>query len=426
MDQFAIPGITVKNHKFRVPLDHHKPAGETIQVFAREVVAVSKSKQDLPWLVFFQGGPGFEGNAPTGKSGWLKPALKEFRVLILDQRGTGQSQPFDLSLVNDFTDDQSMADYLCLFRADQIVKDAEWIRKEMAIDQWSLLGQSYGGFCIYTYLSFHSDAVREAMLTGGIPPVGQTPEQVYRATHQRMLVRNQDYFRRYPEDRNLCQKIVTCLQENEVALPCGARLTPQRFQQLGLLLGGSGGMETVHYLLEQAFPDERFIEPSFRFLQHIETATDQYQTNPFYAILHESIYCEGQASQWAAWQVQSSFPQFDALASDEFHFTGEVIYPFMFDQYPGLQPLKGAAEILAKRSDWPKLYDVEALKKSQVPCAAAVYEHDIYVEREFSLASAKLIENMKVWTTSEYEHNGLRVDPGRIFTRLLNMNRGEI
>ena len=49
-----------------------------------------------PFLVYLQGGPGFEAPRPTGSPrgpGWLDRALQDFRVLLLDQRGTGRSTP---------------------------------------------------------------------------------------------------------------------------------------------------------------------------------------------------------------------------------------------------------------------------------------------------------------------------------------------
>lgn len=54
-----LPGLVPSNHQFLLPLNHKRPGGEKIVVFAREVVSVEhEHKTDLPWLVFFQGGSG--------------------------------------------------------------------------------------------------------------------------------------------------------------------------------------------------------------------------------------------------------------------------------------------------------------------------------------------------------------------------------
>ena len=46
-------------------------------------------------------------------------------------------------------------------RADGIVRDAELIRQELGVERWSILGQSFGGFCAMTYLSFAPDGLRD-------------------------------------------------------------------------------------------------------------------------------------------------------------------------------------------------------------------------------------------------------------------------
>src|SRR5687768_7660204 len=85
-----VPGLVLMDHKFRVPLDHARPEGDQIEVFAREVVAAGQDATQLPWLIFFQGGPGFPSPRPMDNKGWLKRALQNYRVLLLDQRGTGR------------------------------------------------------------------------------------------------------------------------------------------------------------------------------------------------------------------------------------------------------------------------------------------------------------------------------------------------
>src|SRR5512142_2419885 len=90
---YRLPGYVLRDHFFDVPLDHAHPEKKKIQVYAREVVAPGKERAERPWLVFFQGGPGFPSPRPMPTTDWLKRALKDYRVLLLDQRGTGRSTP---------------------------------------------------------------------------------------------------------------------------------------------------------------------------------------------------------------------------------------------------------------------------------------------------------------------------------------------
>ena len=162
---YRAPGLVLTEHELDVPLDHGAPDGERITVFAREVA--DPDGRDRPFLVFFQGGPGFEAARPTrspSSPGWLDRALSEFRVLMLDQRGTGRSSPVGAD---------APAERLTHFRADSIVRDAEHFRRELGVDRWSVLGQSFGGLCVLSYLSLAPEGLREAFLTGGLPPVGR-------------------------------------------------------------------------------------------------------------------------------------------------------------------------------------------------------------------------------------------------------------
>jgi len=142
------PGTILTDHVFLVPLDHSKPDREQIEVFGREVVAAGKADQagDLPWLVFLQGGPGFAAQRPVGRETWLDRALDGYRVLLLDQRGTGRSSRVTARSLAHLGSARAQADYLALFRADSIVLDAELIRRELTGGEpWSVLGQSLAG-----------------------------------------------------------------------------------------------------------------------------------------------------------------------------------------------------------------------------------------------------------------------------------------
>ena len=53
---YHVPGLVLTDHELDVPLDHGRPDGERITVFAREVA--DPQGRDRPFLVFQQGGPG--------------------------------------------------------------------------------------------------------------------------------------------------------------------------------------------------------------------------------------------------------------------------------------------------------------------------------------------------------------------------------
>lgn len=422
-----LPGLVLTDMEFIVPLDYARPNGDQIKVFAREVVAPDKEQANLPWLVFFQGGPGFPALRPDSNSGWLKRALRDYRVLLLDERGTGRSTPLTFQTLAWLGGPQAQADYLKHFRADNIVRDAEFIRRELVGEKgkWSALGQSFGGFCVTRYLSASPEGLREAIITGGLPPLDRNAEDIYRRTFPRVAERNRRYYARYPEDVERAQDIVDYLSRHEVRLPSGGRLTTRRFQQLGMGFGGRTGYESAHYLLEEAFVSgPRGRELSFTFLRAFETRYS-FETNPIYALLHEAEYCQEEASNWSAERVRAEFPEFEPVPGKPVYFTGEMIFPWMFEDYEYLRPLKEAADILAEYDGWPRLYDIPTLQANTVPCAAAMYYDDMYVERTFSEETARKIRGLRVWLTNEYEHDGLRADGERVLGRLLAMVRGE-
>ncbi len=422
-----LPGLVVTNHYFQLPLDYTNNDSDRITIFAREIVAAGNEKSDLPVMVYFQGGPGSGSPRPNDNSGWIKRVLKEYRLLLLDQRGTGLSTPITAQTLRRFATAQAQADYLKHFRADNIINDAEAIREQLIGDQsWSIIGQSFGGFCVLRYLSAAPQHVKEALITGGIPSLTRPAEDVYRATYKRVAEKNRLFYQRYPEDAQRVSEIVRHLLSHDVRLPSGGRLTAQRFQQLGLNFGMSDGFENIHYLLEEAFVEGASgREINWNFLFHFEKM-QSFDTNPIFSLLHEAIYAQKSATRWAAERVLDEYPEFEPNQSGTVLFTGEMIYPWMFDEYGQLQPLKAAAEIIADFEGWPMLYDVARLSQNSVPTAAAVYFDDMYVHREFSEETARIVPNLKLWITNQYEHNGLRADGEVIVDRLLKMVRGEL
>ena len=210
------PGLVLTGHEFRVPLDHAAPDGEQITVFAREVADPQGGER--PFLVFLQGGPGHEAPRPTRgptQPGWLDRALSEFRVLMLDQRGTGRSTPIG---VLPGLGPREQADRLALFRADAIVQDAgvgsACARRGPMESAGAVLRR-----VLRAQLSVdgHGVAPRGA-LHGWSASRGRAVDDIYRATYATMLERNRRYFWRYPGDRDRVLALHEMFEAGEVSI----------------------------------------------------------------------------------------------------------------------------------------------------------------------------------------------------------------
>jgi len=107
---------------------------------------------------------------------------------------------------------------------------------------------------------------------------------------------------------------------------------------------------------------------SYAFLKAADDA-HAFDTNPLYAVAHESIYCNGGevASDWAAERALRDFNDqnggvFDATkalssessddtdTANKIYFTGEMVFPFMFDEFARLRSLKGIAYALGRKN----------------------------------------------------------------------------
>ncbi|GAA0953669.1 alpha/beta fold hydrolase [Kribbella koreensis] len=410
-----LPGLVVTDHVFTVPLDHSQPDGPTIEVLAREVVAAAKVDADLPWLIYLQGGPGGASPRPMSASGWIGRAAKDYRVLLLDQRGTGRSTAVTARTASSRTPAE-LAAYLRHFRADSIVRDAELIRAQLSPDKpWTTLGTSYGGFITLTYLSLAPEGLKTCLITGGLPGLDTIADDVYSRTYPRVRAKVEAFYQRYPEDVERVRRIVDHLRDNDVRLPDGDPLTVRRFQTLGLNLGMGDYAETLHWLIDGAWDDG---ELGAEFLYGVMERT-QFGTGPLFSVLHESIYGQDdRPTNWAADRLRPA--EFDGDA-EHILFTGEMIYPWMFDEIALLEPFKEAAELLATATDWTPLYDVPKLQANRVPVAAAVWHDDMYVDAGLSLQTAARVGNLKTWITNEWEHDGGRASGGSVLDRLLTI-----
>lgn len=398
-------GVAVRDIVTTVPLDwEHPDDGRTIQVFARELVDARRANEDLPLLVFLQGGPGGKGPRPTGRESFLGEALSRFRVVLPDQRGTGRSTPLSNASMAGL-DAAAAADLLALHRADSIIRDLEALRhSEYGGQRWWTLGQSYGGFLTLHYLSVAPEAVIASAITGGLPSLDPNPETVYERTFPRTAEKNRRYAAQFPQDAEQFARIADLLDAEDIRLPDGDRLTTHRLQTLGFDFGMKPGLTRTHWVIDEAWADAGRSRLSDTFLAQVGAETG-FARNPLYAALQESIYGPG-PSAWAAERVRARHPEFSPDARPLL-LTGEMVFPWMFSEIHALRGFQPGVEALAAQERPIALYDQSRLATNEVPVEAAVYFDDMYVDAGLSLDTAERVGGLNAWVTNEFEHDGL-------------------
>lgn len=444
--RYYLPGMYTEDHSVRVPLDWaHPDDGRQISLFYRVLCAPGREHDDLPLLVFLQGGPGGPGPRPLipDSDGWIAEALKHFRIVLPDQRGTGRSSRVTAALAKRMQP-RELADYLHHFLADSIIRDFEHLRvSEFGGRRWASLGQSYGGFLTLSYLSLFPGAIAAAFTTGGIPAVPASPDVTYAHTLPMMKLKTRRYYERYPQDAERIAAVASIVagaaDQGGVRLPDGSPLTVRRLQMLGSGLGMKPCPERLHWLFDEAFGAADGSVPdvasdasalSDAFLMDVLDATQSYD-RPLYWTLQEFIYQDGgddgecAPARWAASRAIEADPAM-AVDARPLYLIGEAALPQMFEQDASLKPFAAAEELLMEDTHWGKIYDAARLAANETPLQAAVYADDMYVPFDLSRDTLGRIGSAHAWVTNEFEHDG--VHGSVVFRHLYNeaKDRGDL
>jgi pimeloyl-ACP methyl ester carboxylesterase len=173
--------------RFEVPEDPAAPDGRRITLRLALVAARGSRPQPDP-VVFLAGGPGQSAiEAYPGMHAAFRPLLARRHVLLVEQRGTGESSPLkcrlpdwkdpgaqDATAVRDEAADclrryEGKADPRHYTTSDYI-RDLERVRRALGIAQVNLAGGSYGTRVALEYLRRHPDAVRSVFIDSVVPP----------------------------------------------------------------------------------------------------------------------------------------------------------------------------------------------------------------------------------------------------------------
>lgn len=200
---FKMTGIDLTCGFVEVPENRAKPDGRMIPVHFVRAGATGDAPLPDP-IVYLGGGPGL--HATPGANGviWGNRARLEKRdLIVVDQRGTGRSNPLDCfdhgadggaevvrQLFNrDFFDRETFracmqelskkAD-LTQYTTTASVEDIEAIRRALGYEKINLSGGSYGTRWALEYMRRHPESVRGAVLYGVAPPSELLVERVAR------------------------------------------------------------------------------------------------------------------------------------------------------------------------------------------------------------------------------------------------------
>ncbi|MEO6942390.1 MAG: prolyl aminopeptidase [Terrimesophilobacter sp.] len=103
-------------------------------------------------VVFLHGGPG--GTSTPKHRRLFNPA--RYRIILLDQRGTGKSTPHASEPEADLSTNTTW----------HLVSDLEKLRGHLGIDRWQVFGGSWGSSLALAYAETHPDRVTELVLRG--------------------------------------------------------------------------------------------------------------------------------------------------------------------------------------------------------------------------------------------------------------------
>jgi len=169
-----------------VPENPAEPGGRHISLRVARIPAINRRKEPDP-LFILAGGPGMAAtNFYASAARPFERIHRDRDIVLVDQRGTGQSNPLNCTLDDDAlyraTDAQIAADaQRCLstlektshvefFTTSIAVRDLEAVRLALGYQRINLYGVSYGTRVAQHYLRRFPERTRSVILDGVVPP----------------------------------------------------------------------------------------------------------------------------------------------------------------------------------------------------------------------------------------------------------------
>jgi pimeloyl-ACP methyl ester carboxylesterase len=159
------------------------PSAGTIRVGFAFVPARDDSRPDLGTYVPHEGGPGYSTTG-TGASyaAMYGPLLRRHNLLLVDQRGTGRSEPIDCPDLQNLKIAYSVAARRCGrglgsrrddYTTARSAGDLAAVIRKLGLGKVDLYGDSYGTFFAQVFAGRHGDQLRSIVLDSAYPTYGE-------------------------------------------------------------------------------------------------------------------------------------------------------------------------------------------------------------------------------------------------------------
>jgi pimeloyl-ACP methyl ester carboxylesterase len=178
-DSGSAQKVAARCGRFEVPEDRSKPDGKKLSLHVAVVPAKSTPRPDP--VVFLAGGPGQAASESALMAVLSLNRARDRDILLVDQRGTGRSNPLRCPTVRvDEGDDAAVAGWLdrCLkelpgdpksYTTSAAMKDLDEVRAALGYEKLNLFGVSYGTRAALVYMREYPERVRTAILDGVAP-----------------------------------------------------------------------------------------------------------------------------------------------------------------------------------------------------------------------------------------------------------------
>lgn len=403
----------------------NNPTGKKLSLFVARIPAKRQSKAQNDPMLFLAGGPGQAASEAFLFSDHIYSDLARTRdFYLIDQRGTGKSNPLNcpdtqarFSEIYVNQNEDYVIDYTttCLaeldgspqfYTTENTVVDFEAVRKALKINQWNLLGVSYGTRVATHYIRRHPDAIRTAVLDSVVPPQQVLGSQL--TQHSQLAL---DKLIQRCAEAKPCNESLPDLEKeiNTLLIRLKANPVNVRFENFT-----SGKMQSMELTRE-----------------HINSIIRMYLYNPHAAAILPPVLHEASINEHYAPLARMSYElveKFNETLNVGLH--NSIICN---EEYP-FTPIKSAiskqtsyledsldSALQAMCSVWPKSYvpmDMKQPLESTVPALLFSGEYDPITPPQFAEQTRQQFSNAIHYTLKGQGHN---VTPVGCAPHLINL-----